>query len=80
MEPTHTELLLSQAEAAFDRTFNPSLLDDVRTMHAVRACAAALIAIGLELQEINAKRPVIPIPVYDLRAPLPDCDDSLGED
>lgn len=73
MEPTHTELLLCQAEAAFDRTFNPSLSDDVRTMHAVRSCAASLIAIGRELQEMNAKRPIIPIVRVNGSDPAAEC-------
>lgn len=81
-EPTHTELCLSQAEASANRSMIPNESPERRTMLATTAIAFALVAIGRELAELNAKRPVIPIPVYDHRAPLPadDRDDSLGED
>lgn len=71
--------LLCQADALAGRSIIGNQPPEQRQALATAAVAYALIAIGQELAEMNARRPIIPIPVHDIRAPLPD-DDSLGED
>lgn len=53
------DAMLKQAEMILDREIRCDV--DRATLYTLQAIGYALVAIGRELREINAKRPVIPL-------------------